>query len=197
MCMSVLGIILGGVLVNNFIFMQYLGLCPFLGVSKGLDMAMGMSGAVVFVMTVASAVTAALEQFVLHPLGLEYLRTIAYILVIASFVQLVEIFMKKALPGLYQALGIYLPLITTNCAVLGVAMLNVRNSYGVVMSTVNGFAGAVGWSLAIIIFAGIRERWKLMDIPSVLEGFPLALISTGLMSLAFLGFSGLFKNLVK
>ncbi len=195
--MSVLGIILGGVLVNNFIFMQYLGLCPFLGVSKGLDMAMGMSGAVVFVMTVASAVTAALEQFVLHPLGLEYLRTIAYILVIASFVQLVEIFMKKALPGLYQALGIYLPLITTNCAVLGVAMLNVRNSYGVVMSTVNGFAGAVGWSLAIIIFAGIRERWKLMDIPSVLEGFPLALISTGLMSLAFLGFSGLFKNLVK
>ncbi len=195
--MSVVGVILGGVLVNNFIFMQYLGLCPFLGVSKGLDMAMGMSGAVVFVMTIASAVTAAFEQFVLTPLGLEYLRTIAYILVIASFVQLVEIFMKKTLPGLYQALGIYLPLITTNCAVLGVAMLNVRNSYGVLMSTVNGFAGAIGWSLAIIIFAGIRERWQLMDIPEALDGFPLALISTGLMSLAFLGFSGLFKNLIK
>ncbi len=195
--MSVLGIILGGLLINNFVFMQYLGICPFLGVSKNLDMAMGMSGAVVFVMTLASAVTAAFEKFVLAGLGLEYLRTIAYILVIASFVQLVEIFMKKTLPGLYQALGIYLPLITTNCAVLGVAMLNVRHSYGVLMSTVNGFAGALGWSLAIIIFAGIRERWKLMDIPPVLEGFPLALISTGLMSLAFLGFSGLFKNLVK
>ncbi len=195
--MSIIGVILGGVLINNFIFMQYLGICPFIGVSQSLDTAMGMSGAVVFVMTLASTVTAAFEQFVLAPLELEYLRTIAYILVIASFVQLVEIFMKKTLPGLYKALGIYLPLITTNCAVLGVAMLNVRHSYGVMMSTVNGFAGALGWSLAIIIFAGIRERWKLMDIPPALEGFPLALISTGLMSLAFLGFSGLFKNLVK
>jgi electron transport complex protein RnfA len=195
--MSMLGIFLGGVLVNNFIFMQYLGLCPFLGVSKNLDMAVGMSGAVIFVMTVASAVTAVFEHLVLGPLGLEYLRTIAYILIIASFVQLVEIFMKKTLPNLYQALGIYLPLITTNCAVLGVAMLNVRNLYGVGLSAFNGFAGALGWSLAIIIFAGIRERWELMDVPSVLEGFPLALISTGLMSLAFLGFTGLFKNLVK
>ncbi len=195
--MSIIGIILGGVLVNNFVFMQYLGICPFIGVSQNLDTAVGMSGAVVFVMTLASTVTAAFEQFILKPLGLEYLRTIAYILVIASFVQLVEIFMKKTLPGLYKALGIYLPLITTNCAVLGVAMLNVRHSYGVMTSTVNGFAGALGWSLAIVIFAGIRERWKLMDIPEVLQGFPLALISTGLMSLAFLGFSGLFKTLVK
>jgi electron transport complex protein RnfA len=195
--MSIIGIILGGVLVNNFIFMQYLGICPFIGVSQSLDTAMGMSGAVVFVMTLASTVTAAFEQLILEPRGLGYLRTIAYILVIASFVQLVEIFMKKTLPGLYKALGIYLPLITTNCAVLGVAMLNVRHSYGVMTSTVNGFAGALGWSLAIVIFAGIRERWKLMDIPEVLEGFPLALISTGLMSLAFLGFSGLFKTLVK
>lgn len=195
--MSIIGIILGGVLVNNFIFMQYLGICPFIGVSQSLDTAMGMSGAVVFVMTLASTVTAAFEKLILEPRGLEYLRTIAYILVIASFVQLVEIFMKKTLPGLYKALGIYLPLITTNCAVLGVAMLNVRHSYGVMTSTVNGFAGALGWSLAIVIFAGIRERWKLMDIPEVLEGFPLALISTGLMSLAFLGFSGLFKTLVK
>ncbi len=195
--MSIIGIILGGVLVNNFIFMQYLGICPFIGVSQSLDTALGMSGAVVFVMTLASTVTAAFEKLILEPRGLEYLRTIAYILVIASFVQLVEIFMKKTLPGLYKALGIYLPLITTNCAVLGVAMLNVRHSYGVMTSTVNGFAGARGWSLAIVIFAGIRERWKLMDIPEVLEGFPLALISTGLMSLAFLGFSGLFKTLVK
>ncbi|HHX09797.1 MAG TPA: RnfABCDGE type electron transport complex subunit A [Firmicutes bacterium] len=195
--MEVLGIILAGVLVNNFVFMQYLGICPFLGVSKDFDMATGMSGAVIFVITVASTVTAALEQYVLKPLELEYLRTIVYILVIASFVQLVEIFMKKTLPGLYQALGIYLPLITTNCAVLGAAMLNVTKSYGVVLSTVSGFAGALGWSLAIIIFAGIRERWKLMDIPATLDGFPLALISTGLMSLAFLGFSGLFSNLVK
>ncbi|MGI6162986.1 MAG: electron transport complex protein RnfA [Bacillota bacterium] len=195
--MSIIGIILGGVLVNNFIFMQYLGICPFIGVSQSLDTALGMSGAVVFVMTLASTVTAAFEKLILEPRGLEYLRTIAYILVIASFVQLVEIFMKKTLPGLYKALGIYLPLITTNCAVLGVAMLNVRHSYGVMTSTVNGFAGALGWSLAIVIFAGIRERWKLMDIPEVLEGFPLALISTGLMSLAFLGFSGLFKTLVK
>ena len=195
--MEVLGIILAGVLINNFVFMQYLGLCPFLGVSKDLNMATGMSGAVIFVITVASTVTAALEQYVLKPLELEYLRTIVYILVIASFVQLVEIFMKKTLPGLYQALGIYLPLITTNCAVLGAAMLNVTKSYGVVLSTLSGFAGAVGWSLAIIIFAGIRERWKLMDIPATLDGFTLALISTGLMSLAFLGFSGLFANLVK
>lgn len=193
--MSIIAIIIGGVLVNNFIFMQYLGICPFIGVSQNLETAMGMSGAVVFVMTIASAVTAAFEQFVLARFGLEYLRTIAYILVIAAFVQLVEIFMKKTLPGLYKALGIYLPLITTNCAVLGVTMLNVRQGYGILMSTINGFAGALGGSLAIIIFAGIRERWQLMDIPPALEGFPLALISTGLMSLAFLGFVGLFKGL--
>ncbi len=194
--MSVIGIIISGVLINNFIFMQYLGICPFIGVSQNLETALGMSGAVIFVMTIASAVTAAFEQFVLAQFGLEYLRTIAYILVIAAFVQLVEIFMKKTLPGLYKALGIYLPLITTNCAVLGVTMLNVRHSYSILMSTVNGFAGALGWSLAIIIFAGIRERWQLMDIPPALEGFPLALISTGLMSLAFLGFSGLFAGLL-
>lgn len=191
--MEIIAIILGGVLINNFVFMQYLGLCPFVGVSRQLETALGMSGAVIFVMTMASAVTAALEIYVLAPLGLGYLRTIAYILVIASFVQLVEIFMKKAVPGLYKALGIYLPLITTNCAVLGVTMLNVRHSYGILLSTLNGLAGALGWSLAIIIFAGIRERWRLMDIPKTLEGFPLALISTGLMSLAFLGFQNLFK----
>jgi electron transport complex protein RnfA len=197
MVMGVIAVILGGVLINNYVFMQYLGLCPFVGVSRQLETAIGMSGAVIFVMTFASTVTAAFEQFVLGPLQLEYLRTIVYILVIASFVQLVEIFMKKTTPTLYRSLGIYLPLITTNCAVLGAAMLNVRQSYGIAMGTLNGFAGALGWSLAIIIFAGIREKWRLMDIPEALQGFPLALISTGLMSLAFLGFAGLFKDLLK
>jgi len=192
-----ISIILGGVLISNFVFIQYLGLCAFIGLSEQLETAVGMASAVIFVMTGASAVAAAFEQFILIPLNLQYLRTIAYILVIAAFVQLVEIFLKKTAPGLYKAMGIYLPLITTNCAVLGVALLNVAKSYNILYSTVNGIAGALGWSLAIIIFAGIRERWKLMQIPDVLKGFPLALISTGLMSLAFLGFSGLFQGILK
>lgn len=195
--MRFISIILGGVLTSNFIFMQYLGLCAFIGLSEQLETAVGMSAAVIFVMTFASTVAAAFEQFILVPLGLEYLRTIAYILVIAAFVQLVEIFLKKTAPGLYKAMGIYLPLITTNCAVLGVALLNVTKGYGILWGTVNGFAGALGWSLAIVIFAGIRERWKFMQIPAVLKGFPLALISTGLMSLGFLGFSGLFSSILK
>lgn len=195
--MQFISILLAGVLTSNFIFMQYLGLCAFVGLSEQFETAIGMSGAVIFVMTFASTVAAAFEQFILVPFGLEYLRTIAYILVIAAFVQLVEIFLKKTAPSLYKALGIYLPLITTNCAVLGAAMLNVKNQYGILWGTVNGLAGALGWSLAIVIFAGIRERWKFMDIPAVLKGFPLALISTGLMSLGFLGFSGLFKTVLK
>jgi len=195
--MRFISIILGGVLTSNFIFMQYLGLCAFIGLSEQLETAVGMSAAVIFVMTFASTVAAAFEQFILVPLGLEYLRTIAYILVIAAFVQLVEIFLKKTAPGLYKAMGIYLPLITTNCAVLGVALLNVTKGYGMLWGTVNGLAGALGWSLAIVIFAGIRERWKFMKIPAVLKGFPLALISTGLMSLGFLGFSGLFSSILK
>lgn len=195
--MKAISIILGGVLTSNFIFMQYLGLCAFIGLSEQLETAVGMSAAVIFVMTFASTVAAAFEQFVLVPLGLQYLRTIAYILVIAGFVQLVEIFLKKTAPGLYKAMGIYLPLITTNCAVLGVALLNVTKDYNLLWSTINGLAGALGWSLAIVIFAGIRERWKFMQIPDVLKGFPLALISTGLMSLGFLGFTGLFKGILK
>ncbi len=170
--MSIIGIILGGVLVNNFIFMQYLGICPFIGVSQSLDTALGMSGAVVFVMTLASTVTAAFEKLILEPRGLEYLRTIAYILVIARSYSLVEIFMKKTLPGLYKALGIYLPLITTNCAVLGVAMLNVRHSYGVMTSTVNGFAGALGWSLAIVILPGFESDGNSWTFQRFLRGFP-------------------------
>ncbi|HHY75282.1 MAG TPA: RnfABCDGE type electron transport complex subunit A [Firmicutes bacterium] len=195
--MKFISIMLAGVLTSNFIFMQYLGLCAFVGISEQFETALGMSGAVLFVMTFACTVAAAFEQFILVPFGLQYLRTIAYILVIAAFVQLVEIFLKKTAPSLYKALGIYLPLITTNCAVLGAAMLNVKNDYGILWGTVNGLAGALGWSLAILIFAGIRERWKFMKIPEVLKGFPLALVSTGLMSLAFLGFSGLFKTILK
>lgn len=195
--MRFISIILGGVLTSNFIFMQYLGLCAFVGLSEQLETAVGMSTAVIFVMTFASTVAALVERFILVGLGLEYLRTIAYILVIAGFVQLVEIFLKKTAPGLYKAMGIYLPLITTNCAVLGVALLNVSHEYDVLASTVNGLAGALGWSLAIVIFAGVRERWKFMDIPPALKGFPLALISTGLMSLGFLGFSGLFQGILK
>lgn len=195
--MELIAILLGGVLVSNLVFMQYLGLCPFVGLSEQMDTALGMSGAVVFVMTFASAVASAFEHFILVPLDLQYMRTIAYILVIAGFVQLVEIFLKKVAPSLYKALGIYLPLITTNCAVLGVAIINAGKTYGVLMSAFNGLAGALGWSLAIVIFAGIRERWKYMEIPKVLKGFPLALVSTCLMSLAFLGFQGLFQSLFK
>ncbi len=195
--MTFISILIGGVFVSNFIFMQYLGLCPFLGLSEQTETALGMSGAVIFVMTFASTVTAAFEQFILVRLGLEYMRTIVYILVIAGFVQLVEIFLKKVAPSLYKALGIYLPLITTNCAVLGVAIINANKSYNVLWSTVNGFAGALGWSVAILIFAGIRERWKFTKIPSTLKGFPLALVGTSLMALAFQGFAGLFKNVLK
>ncbi|HHW27617.1 MAG TPA: RnfABCDGE type electron transport complex subunit A [Firmicutes bacterium] len=197
MTLKFISIMLGGILIQNFVFMQYLGLCPFLGLSEQMDTALGMSGAVIFVMTFASTVAAAFEQFILVPLHLEYMRTIAYILVIAGFVQLVEIFLKKTVPSLYKALGIYLPLITTNCAVLGVALLNARQSYGVLWGTVNGLAGALGWSVAIIIFAGIRERWKFMNIPGTLKGFPLALVATSLMALSFQGFSRLFASVLK
>ena len=195
--MTLISIMLGGVLISNFVFMQYLGLCPFIGLSEQMETAVGMSGAVIFVMTFASAVAATFEKFVLVPMNLEYMRTIVYILVIAGFVQLVEIFMKKVAPSLYRSLGIYLLLITTNCAVMGATLINAGKSYGVLLSTVNGLAGAVGWSFAIVIFAGIRERWQYLDIPETLKGFPLALVSTCLMSLAFLGFQNLFQSLLK
>jgi electron transport complex protein RnfA len=193
--MNFVAILLGGILVNNFIFAKFLGLCPFVGVSKRVDTATGMSMAVVFVMAVASAVTWAVQRLVLDPFGLGYLQTVAFILVIAGLVQFVEMVMLKTSPGLYQALGIYLPLITTNCAVLGVAILSIRSDYTFIESVVNGIAGALGWSLAVILFAGIRERWEVTPIPKPLEGFPAALIATGLMSIAFFGFQGLFKSL--
>ncbi|MEW6523773.1 MAG: RnfABCDGE type electron transport complex subunit A [Bacillota bacterium] len=191
--MEIIAILLGGILINNLVFAQFLGLCPFVGVSKQVETATGMSAAVVFVMTMAAAVTAALNTLVLRPYGLQYLETVTFILVIASLVQFVETFLRKASPVLHRALGIYLPLITTNCAVLGAALISVRKGYSIGLSAVNGLAGSLGWSLAIILFAGIRERLELADIPESLKGFPVALISTGLMAIAFLGFQGLFR----
>lgn len=194
--MNFIAILIGGILVNNLVFSRFLGLCPFVGVSKKVETAAGMSMAVIFVMVVASAVTWTVQQFVLVPFGLEYLQTVSFILVIASLVQFVEMVMLKASPALYQALGIYLPLITTNCAVLGVALLSIRSDYTFAEAVVNGLAGALGWSLATVLFAGIRERWEITPIPKALEGFPIALVSTGLMAIAFFGFQGLFKSLL-
>lgn len=193
--MTFVAILIGGILINNYIFMKFLGLCPFLGLSKQLDTAVGMSMALTFVMAAASAVAWLFQRFILVPLHLEYLQTIAFILVIAALVQFVEMVIQKLSPTLYQALGIYLPLITTNCAVLGVAILNVQANYNLVESIVNGIAGALGWSLATILFAGIRERLIFSKIAKPLEGFPIALIASGLLSLAFFGFQGLFKFL--
>lgn len=189
--MKILLILIGGIFVNNYIFSRFLGICPFLGVSKQIETAAGMGVAVTFVMTLASAVTFIVNEYLLVTLHLEYLQTIAFILIIASLVQLVEMVIHKVSPGLYQALGVYLPLITTNCAVLGVALLNIESGYNFIEAIVNGFAGAVGFTLAIILFAGVRERLQLSAIPKSLEGFPIALITAGLMAIAFLGFSGM------
>lgn len=192
---ELLVIAFGAILINNFVMVRFLGICPFLGVSKQVETATGMGLAVIFVITVASVVTWAVNAFILVPLGVPYLQTVAFILVIAALVQLVEMVILKVSPTLYQALGIYLPLITTNCAVLGVALLNMNYSYGVLQSAVHGFAAAVGFTLAIVLFAGIRERLELAPIPKAMQGFPIALVTAGLMSMAFLGFSGF--NLAK
>ena len=189
--MNLFLIVVSGIFVNNYIFSRFLGICPFLGVSKQLETAVGMGVAVTFVMTLASAITYMVEYLILEPLDLVYLQTIAFILVIAALVQLVEMIIHKVSPVLYQALGVYLPLITTNCAVLGVAILNIQNGYNFLETIVNGFSGAVGFTLAIVLFAGVRERLELSDIPKCFQGFPIALISAGLMSIAFLGFSGM------
>lgn len=194
--MQYLAIIIGGIFINNYIFSRFLGLCPFLGVSKQIETATGMGMAVIFVMTMASAVTWLVQNFILIPLGLGYMQTIAFILVIAALVQFVEMVIMKVSPVLYQALGIYLPLITTNCAVLGVALLNAVEGYGFLASVVSGAANAVGWTLAILLFAGIRERWAFIDIPPSMQGFPIALVATGLMSIAFFGFQGLFRGIL-
>ncbi|NPV53313.1 MAG: electron transport complex subunit RsxA [Firmicutes bacterium] len=187
---DLLVIFFAGVLLNNFILSRFLGICPFIGVSKRIETATGMGMAVIFVMAVASVITWAVQYYILVPLHLGYLQTIAFILVIAALVQLVEMVILKVSPTLYQALGIYLPLITTNCAVLGVAIINIRENYDIIQTAVNGIAGAAGFTLAIVLFAGIRERLDFAPIPEALKGFPLALITAGLMSIAFLGFTG-------
>ena len=188
---KLLSITLGAILANNFIFSQFLGCCPFLGVSKKVDTAVGMGVAVTFVMGLASAVCFVVNKYILIPLDLAYMQTVAFILVIASLVQFIELFLQKAMPALYTALGVYLPLITTNCAVLGVVLLNVQNGYNFIESVVYGITGGLGFLLAIVLFASIRERLVFADYPKCWDGFPIALITAGLMALAFMGFSGL------
>ena len=184
-------IAIGSALVNNVVLSQFLGICSFLGVSNNLETAKGMSGAVIFVMTLASIVASVIYKFVLDPFGLDYLKTIVFILVIAALVQLVEMFMKKAMPAMYQALGIYLPLITTNCAVLGVAINNVQDGNSILASTVNGIATAIGYTIAMVLMAGLREKMEYNDIPKSFQGMPMVLLTAMLMSLAFFGFSGI------
>ena len=184
-------IAIGSALVNNVVLSQFLGLCPFLGVSKKTETAAGMGAAVIFVITIASAVTSLIYNGILVNFGLEYLQTIVFILVIAALVQFVEMFQKKAMPSLYEALGVYLPLITTSCAVLGVALTNVQSEYGFVTSVVNGIGTAVGFTIAIVMLAGVRERIEDNDVPENLQGSPIVLITAGLMAIAFFGFSGL------
>ena len=188
---ELLMIAIGSALVNNVVLSQFLGLCPFLGVSKKMDTAAGMGGAVVFVLTLSSFCTSLIYKFILVPTNMEYLQTIVFILVIAALVQLVEMFLKKTIPALYRSLGVYLPLITTNCAVLGVALLNVQNDYNVLEGKINGFATAVGFTIAIVLMAGLREKIEYNDIPKPFQGMPIVLLTAGLMSIAFFGFSGL------
>lgn len=188
---ELLVIAIGSALVNNVVLSQFLGICPFLGVSKKVETAAGMGGAVIFVITLASFVTSVIDKVLLIPLNVTYLQTIVFILVIACLVQFVEMFLKKTMQSLYQALGVYLPLITTNCAVLGVALTNAQNSYSILTSTVNGFAVAAGFTISIILLAGIREKLEYNDISPALKGSPIVLVTAGLMAIAFCGFSGI------
>ena len=188
---NLLVIMISSSLVSNVVLSQFLGLCPFLGVSKKVKTAAGMGGAVIFVITLASAVAGVINQFVLIRFQVQYLDTIVFILVIAALVQFVEMFLRKVIPSLYEALGVYLPLITTNCAVLGVAINNEQAEYGIFTGIVNGFATAVGFTIAIVILAGIREKTEYNDVPAPLRGMPIVLLTAGLMAIAFVGFSGL------
>ncbi len=183
-------LMIGSAIVNNVILSQFLGLCPFFGVSKKINTAASMGMAVVFVITIASLVTSVIDKFLLVPLNITYLETIVFILIIAALVQFVEMFMKKSMPPLYNALGIYLPLITTNCAVLGVALTNVQKGYSILASTLNGLATAVGFTIAIVIMAGIREKMEYNDIPKPFQGSAIIMVTAGLMAIAFMGFSG-------
>lgn len=188
---ELLAIMLGAILANNFIFSQFLGICPFMGVSKKVDTALGMGMAVIFVMGVASAVCWPINKYLLVANGLDFMQTVTYILVIASLVQFVEMFLQKAMPSLYQALGVYLPLITTNCAVLGVVLQNTQNNYSFIESLVYGITGGIGFLIAIVLFASVRERLEFSECPKSFEGFPIALVTAGLIALSFMGFSGL------
>lgn len=191
MIVQLLLLALTTILVDNFVLVKFLGICPFLGVSKKVETAVGMSLAVTFVMTAASMATYVVQYYILVPLHIEYMQTVAFILVIAVLVQFVEMVLQKFTPALYNALGIYLPLITTNCAVLGVALLNIQNEFNFIYATVYGCAAGLSFMLAIVLFAGIRERLETADIPKALQGFPIALITAGLIAMAFLGFSGM------
>lgn len=197
---SLIAIALTSIFTQNFVLVKFYGICPFLGVSKKVDTALGMGMAVTFVMTLASIMTWACQKFILVPLRIEYMQTIAFIVIIAALVQFVEMFLQKTIPSLYSALGIYLPLITTNCAVLGVALLNVRTAsvmtpeagtYNLIETIVNGFSAGIGFMIAIVLFAGVRERLENSDIPKAMQGFPIALVSASLLALAFLGFQGM------
>ena len=191
MLTSLLSISLGAILINNFIFSQFLGICPFLGCSNKMDTAAGMGLAVIFVMGLASALCWMINEWILMPLDLGFMQTVAYILVIASLVQFIEMFLKKSVPSLYSALGSYLPLITTNCAVLGVVLLNTQNSYNFIESVVYGITGGIGFLVAICLLASVREKIEFADYPKAFEGFAIALVTGGLLSLAFMGFSGM------
>ena len=188
---KLLEITLGAILINNFIFSQFLGISPFMGVSKKMDTAAGMGMAVIFVMGLASAICWVINEFILMPLELGYLQTLAYILVIAALVQFVEMFLKKGMPSLYSALGIYQPLITTNCAVLGAVLINTQNHYNFIESLVYGVTGGIGFLIAIVLFASIREKLRFTEYPKSFEGFPIALVTAALLALAFMGFSGM------
>lgn len=196
--MSVTGLIsifLAAILTNNFVLCQFLGICPFLGVSKKVDTAVGMSVAVIFVMVLATAVTWPIQIYILNPNGLAYLQTIVFILIIAALVQFVEIFLKKSIPSLYSALGIYLPLITTNCAVLGVTVLNIDEGYTFIESIVNTVGSGIGFLVAMVIFAGVRGRMETSDVPKFLQGLPIVLVAAAIVACSFLGFGGLVEGL--
>lgn len=190
---SLLVILLSAMLVDNFVLSKFMGICAFLGVSKKLDSAVGMGAAVTFVMACATLATYPIYTFILVPLGLDYLKTVAFILIIALFVQIVEMFLKKAVPPLYKALGVYLPLITTNCAVLGVTILNIDNSYNLGQSVVNAVGAGLGFSLALVIFSGVRQRVNAADTPAMFKGVPATLIAASIVSVSFMGFSGMFS----
>jgi|SRR5690606_35924824 len=189
--MNIFTILISTIFVNNYVFARFLGICPYLGVSNKTETATGMSLAVTFVVTLSSIITWVIQKYILDIFGLQYLQTIVFILVIAALVQLVEMFLKKSSPNLYQALGVYLPLITTNCIVLGVAILNIEEGYNLIETIFNSLGASIGFAIALLLMAGVREKFELADIPKPLQGFPIGLIAAGLMSIAFLGFNGL------